>query len=71
LEKGKRLQDLTDNELGRFSDLFPKGTADQLSVSHSVNSKQAVGGTSPQNVAKQVKTLTAETSKIKKKLSQL
>lgn len=71
LEKGKRLQDLTDAELGKFSDLFPKGTAQQLSVLHSVNAKQTVGGTSPQNVGKQVKTLTLEIAKIRKKASRL
>jgi len=71
LEKGKRLQDLTDAELGKFSDLFPKGTAEHLSVLHSVNAKQAVGGTSPRNVEKQVKTLNAELAKIKKCASQL
>ncbi len=71
LEKGKRMQDLTDAELGRFSDLFPKGTAQHLSVLHSVNAKQAVGGTSPQNVEKQVKTLILEITKIRKKTSQL
>jgi argininosuccinate lyase len=65
------LQDLTDAELARFSDLFPKNTARQLSVLHSVNSKQAVGGTSPQNVQKQVKSLNAELLKIKKKTSKL
>ncbi len=71
LEKGKRLQDLTDAELNKFSDLFPKGTSQQLSVVHSVNAKQTVGGTSPRNVEKQVKTLTMELGKIRKKASQL
>lgn len=71
LEKGKRLQDLTDGELRKFSDLFPKGTAQHLSVLHSVNAKQTVGGTSPQNVVKQVKTLASELGKLKKKASQL
>ncbi len=71
LEKGKRLQDLTDAELGRFSDLFPKGTAQHLSVLHSVNAKKTVGGTSPKNVESQAKTLASEIQKIKKKLSGL
>ncbi|HJT24764.1 MAG TPA: argininosuccinate lyase, partial [bacterium] len=71
LEKGKRLQDLTDAELDKFSDLFPKGTAQHLSVLHSVNAKQTVGGTSPKNVEKQVKTLNKEIGSIRKRLTKL
>ncbi len=71
LEKGKRLQDLTDGELDQFSDLFPKGTAEQLSVLRSVDAKKTVGGTSPQNVEKQVRTISRKLLKVKHKLSQL
>lgn len=71
IETSKRLQDLTDAELGKFSGLFPKGTAQRLSVYHSVNSKKAEGGTSPKNVVKQVQTLKSAISKITKKSHQL
>jgi argininosuccinate lyase len=71
IERGKRMQDLTDAELGRFSDLFPKGTAQHLSVLHSVNAKQTIGGTSPQNVERQVKTITDELLKVRKKIAKL
>jgi argininosuccinate lyase len=70
LEHGKRIQDLTDQELKKFSDLFPKGTSGNLSVHHSVSQKKTVGGTSPQNVVKQVSFLKAATSKILTRLSQ-
>jgi argininosuccinate lyase len=69
LEHGKRIQDLNDHILGKFSDLFPKGTAENLSVHHSVNQKKTVGGTSPQNVVKQATFLKKEILKIKKRLS--
>ena len=69
LEHGKRIQDLSDHELRKFSDLFPKGTAENLSVHHSVHQKKAVGGTSPQNVVKQAALLKKEILKIKKRLS--
>ena len=71
LEKGKRLQDLTDAELGKFSDLFPKGTARQLSVHHSVNGKQALGGTAPKNVYRQATLLKKGITEIQKRLSKL
>jgi argininosuccinate lyase len=69
LEQGKRIQDLNDHELRKFSDLFPKGTAENLSVHHSVNRKKTVGGTSPQNVLKQAAFLKKEIFKIKKRSS--
>lgn len=69
LGRGKRLQDLSDHELRRFCDLFPKGTAQHLSVHHSVSNKKAIGGTSPQNVAKQAVALKALVAKIKKRVS--
>ncbi len=71
LDHGKRLQDLTDQELARFSGLFPKGTAEYLSVHHSVSNKKAIGGTSPQNVVKQAAILKSEVSKIKKRSTKL
>jgi len=71
IEKNKRLQDLSDGELSRLSDLFPKGTAESLSVHHSVSQKKAIGGTSPQNVVKQAALLKAEAAKIKKRSSGL
>jgi argininosuccinate lyase len=68
LEKGKRLQDLTDAELARFSKSFPRGTARELSVHKSVHSKRAIGGTSPKNVAQQARQLKAKVAIFKKKL---
>ncbi len=68
LEHGKRIQDLNDQILRKFSDLFPRGTAENLSVNHSVNQKKTVGGTSPQNVVKQSVLLKNEITKIKKRL---
>jgi argininosuccinate lyase len=68
LAHGKRLQDLTDSELGKFSNLFPKGTAQGLSVKKSVLQKKAMGGTSPDNVTKQVALLNKNISWILKKL---
>ena len=69
LEHGKRIQDLSDHELKKYSDLFPKGTAENLSVHHSVNQKKTVGGTSPQNVLKQAAFLKKEIFRIKKRSS--
>ncbi len=69
LEHGKRIQDLNDHILRKFSDLFPMGTAENLSVHHSVNQKKTVGGTSPQNVLRQSALLKNEISKIKRRLS--
>ncbi len=69
LEHGKRIQDLNDHELKKFSDLFPKGTAENLSVHHSVHQKKAVGGTAPHNIVKQAGFLGKEIMKIKKRLS--
>jgi len=57
LEHGKRIQDLNDHELRKFSDLFPKGTAGNLSVHRSVHQKRTEGGTSPQNIVQQTKAL--------------
>ncbi len=71
LEHDKRLQDLTDAELKRFSKDFPKGTAGNLSVHHSVNGKMTAGGTSPKNVAAQANQLKAQVQLIKKYLSHL
>ncbi len=71
IEKSKRLQDLSDFELKKLSDLFPRGTAGSLSAHFSVNQKKAVGGTSPQNVVKQNRVLKLEVSKIKKRLSKI
>ncbi len=71
LEQGKRLQDLSDGELLRFCDLFPKGTAEHLSVHQSVVRKKAVGGTAPQNVVKQAALLKKEISKIRAVTSRL
>jgi len=71
LEHGKRLQDLTDEELHRFCDLFPKGTAENLTIHNSVSQKVATGGTSPKNVEKQVATLKKELAMIKKNASKL
>ena len=71
LEHDKRLQDLTDTELKRFSKDFPKGTAMNLSVHHSVHGKMTAGGTSPQNVSAQAAQLKAQASQIRKYLSHL
>ena len=71
LDHGKRLQDLTDHELEKFSKYFPKATAETLSVFHSVSGKKAVGGTSPHNVAKQAAILKTEVYKIKKRSTKL
>jgi argininosuccinate lyase len=71
LEHDKRLQDLTDTELKRFSKDFPKGTTAKLSVHHSVYGKMTAGGTSPKNVAAQAAQLKAQTSLIRKYLSHL
>jgi len=68
LERGKRIQDLSDHELRKFCDLFPKGTADHLSVHLSVNGKKTVGGTSPKNVVSQVASLKREVEKIKRQI---
>jgi argininosuccinate lyase len=68
LEHDKRIQDLTDHELWKFCDLFPKGTAEQLSVHQSVHQKKAIGGTSPKNVATQVGVLKKQVTQIKKRL---
>jgi len=68
LGRNKRIQDLTDHELRKFCDLFPRGTAEHLSVHHSVNGKKAVGGTSPKNVASQVASLKKGIAKIKKQV---
>jgi argininosuccinate lyase len=69
LEQGKRIQDLNDHELKKFSDLFPKGTAENLSVHHSVNQKKVIGGTSPRNVVKQAALLKKEILKLRKRSS--
>ncbi len=69
LEHGKRIQDLNDHELNKFSDLFPKRTAENLSIHHSVNQKKSIGGTSPKNVLKQAALLRKEIFKIKKRLA--
>lgn len=71
LSHGKRLQDLSDAELSKFSGLFPKGTAETLSAHHSVSQKKAIGGTSPQNVLRQTVVLKKEISKIKKNFSRI
>jgi argininosuccinate lyase len=71
LETEKRLQDLSDAELGRFSDLFPKGTSMHLSVHQSVRAKEAVGGTSPKNVMSQVGQAKKELSRLAKIISKL
>jgi argininosuccinate lyase len=71
LDHNKRLQDLSDLELARFSKLFPNGTAENLSVYHSVHQKKTFGGTSPKNVARQVLILKKQLSKVQKNLSHL
>jgi argininosuccinate lyase len=71
LEHDKRLQDLTDHELKKFSKDFPKGTTAKLSVHHSVHEKMTAGGTSPQNVATQAAQLKAQASQIRRYLSHL
>jgi argininosuccinate lyase len=71
LEAGKRLQDLSDAELGRFSDLFPKGTAVHLSAHQSVRDKEALGGTSPKNVLTQVRQVRRDLLKLKKYISEM
>lgn len=57
LEKGKRIQDFSDSELKAFSPLFPKIMSGHLSPLSSVQGKKSVGGTSPENVMKQFKSL--------------
>jgi len=71
LEMGKRLQDLSDRELGVFSKKFPKGTGPGLSVLRSVKDKKAIGGTSPQNVVRQVGSLKKQQASLKKRVSNL
>jgi argininosuccinate lyase len=71
LEQGKRLQDLSDHELQRFSKFFPKGTSGELSAHHSVHQKTAIGGTSPKNVEAQALLLKQQVGLIKKHLSEL
>jgi argininosuccinate lyase len=71
IEQSKRLQDLTDAEFAKFSKDFPKGTAENLSVHHSVTQKKAVGGTSPKNVVNQTTHLKAQLVEIKKYLKHL
>ena len=71
LEKGKRLQDLTDHELRGFSKLFPKGIGEGLSVYHSVNDKKSIGGTSPRNVIRQTEILKKNIAEIRVKASGL
>lgn len=71
LETGKRLQDLSDGELRRFSDLFPKGTAMHLSVHQSVRAKEAVGGTSPKNVLTQVRQARKDLARLSKYIAKL
>ena len=53
LDKGIRLQDLSDKDLLKFSDRFPKGTSKLLSAKQSVLGKIAFGGPSPQSVRTQ------------------
>jgi argininosuccinate lyase len=69
LENEKRLQDLSDLELRRFSPAFPKGTAGNLSVHGSVHQKKTVGGTSPKNVVHQGRQLRKIASGLKKRLA--
>ncbi len=71
IERGKRLQDLTDHEFKKFSPAFPKGTADNLSVHHSVAQKKAVGGTSPKNVVDQATLIKKQSAEIKHHLKHL
>jgi argininosuccinate lyase len=68
-ENEKRLRDLSDLELQKFSDKFPPGTGKLLSTRTSVDQKKAIGGTSPGNVLKQLKVLKGLVQKIKKRLS--
>ncbi len=71
LKNGKRLQDLTDNELRGFSDKFPKNTAANLSVQSSVSQKKAFGGTSPDNVVGQIALLKSKIVQYKKLIKKL
>jgi argininosuccinate lyase len=71
LKNGKRLQDLTDNELRGFSDKFPKNTAANLSVQSSVSQKKTFGGTSPDNVVGQIALLKSKIVQYKKLIKKL
>jgi argininosuccinate lyase len=71
LEKGKRLQDLSDSELRFFSPLFPRLVSGHLSPLSSVQGKKAEGGTSPENVLKQFKNLQRGLGVIRSKVLKL
>jgi argininosuccinate lyase len=71
LGKGKRLQDLTDPELKRFSKMFPDGVGAGLSVFRSVQGKKAFGGTSPKNVVRQTGLLKKHLADIRKRALKL
>ena len=70
IKRGKRIQDLTDQELRAFSKIFPLGTSGQLSIQNSVNHKKTLGGTSPENVSSQALMLKDEIAKISKRANQ-
>ena len=54
LEDGKDLLDLTDDELLGYSDLFETGSAAKLSIDASLARRCAMGGTSPEEVSRQI-----------------
>lgn len=57
LKKEKRLEDLSLQELNRFSDAFSHDVYSCLSPQASVRNKQTLGSTSPREVKKQIKRL--------------
>ncbi|NPB06097.1 MAG: argininosuccinate lyase [Aquificae bacterium] len=60
LEKGKRLEELTLEELKRFSPLFDEKVLELLKPESSVERKRVYGGTAPEEVLRQIRVVKAE-----------
>ena len=66
LENGKNLEQLTLNELKRFSDIFEMDVLDAIRPETCVNSRQSFGGTAPEQVREQIETARVRLNENKK-----
>jgi argininosuccinate lyase len=66
LENGKNLEQLTLNELKRFSDILELDVLDVIRPETCVNSRQSFGGTAPEQVREQIETARVRLSENKK-----
>jgi argininosuccinate lyase len=63
IRSGKTLEELTLNELRRFSPAIEADALEQVTVEHSINSRRATGGTAQKTVQQAIKKARAEIAK--------